>query len=259
LASNTGYAKGNNIGAAAALGRYLVTLNNDVAVTPEWLKQPADLFGTHPEIGVVSCRQMNYFRKEIVDCLFAVSGPRIYPREFQRGKTYDPIPPSFVMSAGGASAIYRRDAFLSVGGFDEDFFAYREESDLCLRLLKRGWKCAFAPASVVYHKASYSFNRKALLQRYFLERNSLLYVAKNIMILEIIRHIPWFILGEIKDIARHIFIYHGKGAYFRARIDALRYIRSHWQDFARERRLSQNYSHYYNNLRTRSFIPLDEH
>jgi GT2 family glycosyltransferase len=51
----------------------------------------------------------------------------------------------------GAVLVVRRKAFLDVGGFDEDFFFYAEEADLCIRMCKAGWQVKFFPDSLVTH------------------------------------------------------------------------------------------------------------
>jgi len=59
-----------------------------------------------------------------------------------------------IFSPCAAAALYRRDALLKVGGFDEDFFCYTEDVDLGFRLRLRGYRCMYVPKSIVYHVGS---------------------------------------------------------------------------------------------------------
>jgi N-acetylglucosaminyl-diphospho-decaprenol L-rhamnosyltransferase len=69
----------------------------------------------------------------------------------------------------GAALVIRRSAFDEVGGFDETFFMYYEEVDLCLRMRERGWQILFAPVTTVTHAsgASTSQHRAAMHARWY--------------------------------------------------------------------------------------------
>jgi hypothetical protein len=66
-----------------------------------------------------------------------------------------------------------------VGGFDEDFFLYSEDTDLGLRARWAGWKCVYAPEAVVIHRYSHSAGRASPLKAYYVERNRLYLIVKN--------------------------------------------------------------------------------
>jgi GT2 family glycosyltransferase len=66
-----------------------------------------------------------------------------------------------------------------IGGFDEDFFLYCEDTDLGLRARWAGWRCLYVPGAVVYHRYSHSAGRASALKAYYVERNRLFVVAKN--------------------------------------------------------------------------------
>ena len=76
--------------------------------------------------------------------------------------------------------IVRRDYFIELGGFDEDYFAYFEDTDLCWRAWLRGYKCVYVPSSIVYHKFGGSWGRRKSPIRIFLgTRNRLYNLIKN--------------------------------------------------------------------------------
>jgi GT2 family glycosyltransferase len=66
-----------------------------------------------------------------------------------------------------------------LGGFDEDFFLYCEDTDLGLRARWAGWKCWYTPDAVVYHHYSHTAGRASWLKAYYVERNRLFLLVKN--------------------------------------------------------------------------------
>ena len=66
-----------------------------------------------------------------------------------------------------------------IGGFDDDFFLYCEDTDLGLRARWAGWKCLYVPEAVVEHHYSHSAGRASPLKAYYVERNRLFVLVKN--------------------------------------------------------------------------------
>jgi GT2 family glycosyltransferase len=81
--------------------------------------------------------------------------------------------------ASGSAAVYRRTMLEDVGGFDERFFLYCEDTDLGLRARWRGWKCVYTPLAVVEHHYSHTAGDASPLKAYLVERNRLFVLAKN--------------------------------------------------------------------------------
>jgi GT2 family glycosyltransferase len=85
--------------------------------------------------------------------------------------------PGDVFGACAGAALYRRDAVLAVGGFDERYFAYLEDADLALRLRLEGWTCAYEPA-IALHAGEGSSHQLSGGHHYYVARNTVLLVAK---------------------------------------------------------------------------------
>lgn len=144
LSENLGFGAGNNRGVAAGTAPFVVLVNNDVDVEPEFLEfavQPLwedDLVGavaaltTRPGTGLV-----DQFGIELDAGLCA----------YARGTGQDPVRLAVGPLAApcGAAVAYRRTAYEQSSGFDEQLFAYSEDLDLGLRLLDAGWRFAEAP------------------------------------------------------------------------------------------------------------------
>ncbi len=82
-------------------------------------------------------------------------------------------------SVDGSHLFIRRAAWLELGGFDEDFFAYYEETDLCARALAAGWRVIYEPAMVVWHSRGLSSDRVRLRRSFWARRNRLTWIAKH--------------------------------------------------------------------------------
>lgn len=189
---NLGYAGGNNFGIVKAKGKYFATVNNDIIVDPGWLNDPVFSFEADDEIGIVSCRQMDYWHRELVDTLFGTVPPNFAPYHVGALESYDSLIKyhhgGLVLIANGASAIYRRKCIDDIGIFDAAYFAYHEESDLCLRGFLNGWKCLYVPSAVVYHRHGYSFNKQKGMSFYLSERNRYWFTYKFFPVTTILKH-----------------------------------------------------------------------
>lgn len=79
----------------------------------------------------------------------------------------------------GASMFVRVDAVRDAGLFDESYFLYREETDWCIELRKRGWKLFYCPESIVWHKEGRSVGYKSPMHDYYAVRNMLFLIEKH--------------------------------------------------------------------------------
>jgi len=186
---NYGYAKGNNIGIKAAKGKYIATLNNDIIVEKTWLDEVIDFFENHTDVGIISCRQMNYYQKDVIDSFFSYISLGLTFEQYGHNQIYRYHPRCYVSGANGASAIYRKELLDQLNGFKEIYFAYNEESDLCIRSIYKGWKCIFIPSAIVYHKGGYSFYKNRNKRYFLIERNRYLFILQNYSLRIILKNI----------------------------------------------------------------------
>ena len=199
---NTGFAKGNNIGFSRARGKYIAVLNNDTTVDLKWLNNPIQFLEQDDRIGIISCRQMNFYNHDLIDVLYHTISKDLSFYPFGRGVRIDDLPealkPGFVLSASGGSAIYRKIMIDEIGGFDERLFAYGEDADLSMRAYINGWKCLYVPSAVVYHKGSASFSKSPETISFYGRRNKMLLRYKYFSWLLHFRYLPWIINEEKK-------------------------------------------------------------
>ena len=187
LDKNHGFAGGNNRGIKIAQGKYVALINNDAVASPQWISSLVATAESDANIGAVASVVIDGNRPEVLDSCgvgIALDG---MSRQAMRGM---PVPqltqPKEVLLFSGCACLLKREALKEVGLFDEDFFAYCEDTDLGLRLRRAGWKIVVAPGAYVQHFYSMTGGKFSLQKIYWVERNHLWVAIKNF---------PWFLLA----------------------------------------------------------------
>lgn len=160
-ASNQGFARGNNLGLAAAAGRYLMLLNSDTEVQPGALGALVTFMEAHPEAGACgpmllnsdgslqpSGRNLPTLGSVLLDMtkLHRLARRNLYA---QRGRDYSQAAQVGELSA--AALLVRRAVYARVGGLDPAFFAYYEDVDWCKRIGDAGYAIWYVPEAKVLH------------------------------------------------------------------------------------------------------------
>lgn len=182
-ARNLGFAGGNNLGIAQAKGKYLLFLNNDTEVEPDFLEPLVALFETNPKAGIASPK-IKYFDGEH---LIQYAGSRginpwtgrsitIGHLEADQGQHNSS---ALTALADGAAMMVPRRVLEAVGLMPELYFLYYEELDWCERIKDSGFTCHYVAESTVYHKESVSVGKSSVLKTYYMNRNRLLFIRRN--------------------------------------------------------------------------------
>ncbi len=189
---NHGFAKGNNLGAREANGKWLALLNPDAVADPNWLAEIHHATERHADCRVFACSQINMDEPNLLDgagdAYFAFGIP--WRGGFEHPISALPNEDSQCFSPCGASAVYERDLFLSLGGFDERFFCYCEDVDLGMRLQMSDEKCVFLPEALVHHKGSATSGRYSYFTMYHGFRNRTWAYLKNMPLVVLLLTLP---------------------------------------------------------------------
>jgi GT2 family glycosyltransferase len=157
FSDNRGFSRAFNRGVRRTAGAFVLSLNPDVTVRPGFISAMVHAADRDARIGMVAPKLLRADDPAVLDstCLCIDRRRRPYDRgqgEVDRGQ-YDARGDGF--GACGAAALYRRtmldDLALDGEYFDEDFFAYCEDTDLAWRAQLRGWRCVYAPRAVATH------------------------------------------------------------------------------------------------------------
>ncbi|NOX38923.1 MAG: tetratricopeptide repeat protein [Calditrichaeota bacterium] len=155
---NLKYAGGCNLGAHRAKGKYLVFLNNDTEPEPGWLKQAIRVFQEEPNVGVLGAKLL-YPDRTIQHCGIEFQNSKIehnfiWPfHRYRHAKEDNPLVNrrEDVHAVTGACLFIPRKLFQQVGGFDESYGMYFEDTDLCFKVRRKGKRVVYDPDIVVIH------------------------------------------------------------------------------------------------------------
>ena len=187
--ANRGYSRAYNIAFNHARGKYVVLLNNDVRVDPDWLQPMVDLAEKDHKIGalqpkILSMTDPGYFEYA------GASGGYIdrYGYPFLRGRIFFTIEPDEgqyqdeqeVFWTSGAAMFLRKDAIEKSLNLDEDFVHHMEEIDLCWRLHLSGFRLMVVPRSVIWHYAGATIKSDSYMKLYWNHRNNIFMMIKNL-------------------------------------------------------------------------------
>ena len=181
---NLGFAGGNNVGIRAALERgadFIFLLNNDTTVAPDLLDALVGAAQRAPRLGISGPTMFYADEPQTVwSCGGMVDGQgRVsHPHQGEKDPTGTRFAPRETDYIVGCGLLVRRDVLEQIGLFDERFFLYFEETDLCARARAAGWEVK-TTAGRLWHKISRATGRDSPGTLYYMRRNQLLYLARN--------------------------------------------------------------------------------
>lgn len=203
IKKNRGFAGGNNYGIARARGKYVLLLNNDTKVTKNFLTPLVDALEGDLSIGAAQPQMRSMKNPLLLDSVasFYTSSGFLYHYGYYQKHTkkqYQHRLPAY--SIKGACFFIRRDLYMKLGGLDEDFVCYVEESDLCHRILLFGKKIVYIPESYIYHwgGGDMLIMEKNETTAFRTVRNRFYSYIKNLSLLELIKVLPiHFVASEV--------------------------------------------------------------
>lgn len=192
---NLGFGGGNNWAAREAEGEYLAFINPDTTVEPDWLYRLVEAL-QDPQVGIATPKILMMSQPDRIN----TCGNDVHYTGYGylRGwsQPADSMnTPERVFSVSGAAFLIRKDLFLQLGGFDENFApAYVEDTDLSWRAMLLGYTAVYVPASVVYHDYTMGFGPE---KYHWLERNRYQMILKNYDWRTYLLLLPALLLSEV--------------------------------------------------------------
>ena len=176
---NAGFGAAVNQGIRTSQSPYVATLNDDAVAHPGWLDAMVRALESRPDAGMAAS-QVRFFGEDRLDSAGMLIARDGSSKQRGHGRPPEDFPVlEEVLFPSGSAALYRRAMLEQVGGFDDLFFLYCEDTDLGLRARWAGWKCLYVPAAVVEHHYSHSAGAASGLKAYYVERNRLFVLLKN--------------------------------------------------------------------------------
>jgi GT2 family glycosyltransferase len=222
LKQNEGFSAANNIGAQLAAGRWLAFLNSDAFAAPDWLGNLVKVAEANHLYQFFASRILLARDNTLIDAngdVYHVSG-NAWHRDHNQPASLSHLEPDEIFSACAAAALYSREAFLQVGGFDKDFFSYHEDVDLGFRLRLQGYRCLFVPEAIVEHVGAITFGVESNFTIYHVHRNLVWCYWANMPGNYVWRYFPAYLAGNLIFFIYYLLRGQGK-AILKARWDAL--------------------------------------
>jgi N-acetylglucosaminyl-diphospho-decaprenol L-rhamnosyltransferase len=199
LEVNLGFGRACNIGVAASSGSFIFLLNPDAVASPHALKKVIAFLEDHPQAGIVGASLTDLLGQPlesmgdrpsllrlVLEKPIAWLAKRVGPRGLFRmligrvsTKFRLPSEPELVPWVSGAALCCRRSTWEEIRGFDEKFFLYYEDVDLCLRASQAGWGVWHVPDAVVEHQSGASFGGDVYKQKTIYYANQYYFFRKH--------------------------------------------------------------------------------
>jgi len=236
LPRNLGFSEGNNIGFRIARGRYVALLNNDTKVDPSWLRELVQVMGADSRVGVAQSKLIFMHDPRIIEGAGAFVDRCGYGFERSLEEDvgqYNQVEETFY--ANGAAMMVRRSAVEDIDRnrelFDEAYFIYYEDVDLCWRMKLRGYKTVFVPKSVVFHLRASSSSRIPEASIYHHCKNRIMSLIKNYDLQNLVIYISTLLVLESIRAFLHLVKGHLRYAIpiFRAMVYNLKNLKTTWR------------------------------
>jgi GT2 family glycosyltransferase len=189
---NTGYAHAVNQAIEKASGDFLLILNPDTVILTGALERTVRFMLDHDDVGIVGCKILNpdhslqsscrsfpslsafFYENAYLDKIFPRS--KVFGKPYMSYFSYDSVMPVDVVL--GAFMMIRREAVRRIGGFDERFFMYAEETDYCYRAKSAGWSVYYYPGASIVHVGGESTKQESLKMFIELHKSHHRFIAK---------------------------------------------------------------------------------
>ena len=197
--TNRGFAAANNQAIRATDSEFVVTLNNDTEVAPEWLGELVQAVEADRKVGACASRMLFAHRPEMINSAGIALDRAGIAWDWRGGEADDreEQEPVGVFGACAGAALYRRAMLEEIGLFDEDFFMYLEDVDLAWRAQWAGWRALSVPTARVLHYHSGTSGEGSPFKNRLLGRNKVWLIAKNYPWPQLLWYLPLILLYDL--------------------------------------------------------------
>jgi len=200
---NLGFGAANNAGIRAACGEYLMMLNNDTRLEPECIEELVKSIDKDNKFGACASKILLEYEDNLLDVggiAVCVDGLSIGRGRLESGDKFNEEEEVFF--ASDCACLYKKemleDIKLTNEVYDEDFFAYADETDMGWRAQLAGWKCIYNPRAIVHHLHSASSGHYSSFKAFLVERNRIWVAVKGLPV-------PFLIWGAFYTISRYFY------------------------------------------------------
>lgn len=212
LEKNLGFGGGANAALKRIKSGYIAFVNNDVIVTKNWLDPIISYMERNPEVGICQPKIKDFNKKDFFEYAGAAGGfMDVYGFPFTRGRIFFTVEKDYGQYDdlvdivwAGVVIVTKKEVIDKVGYYDEIFYLYAEEADLCWRIHHAGFRIVYIPNSFIYH---YGKKKNIVHKTFFSHRNGLIMLIKNYSNFELIRYLPARLAFDFIAFFYYLFVY----------------------------------------------------
>ncbi len=212
---NEGFSRAHNQAMRISSGEYILPLNFDIILTPQFVEEMVKTIEMAPDIGMVS-GNLYALRKgehpKIIDST-GITMKGMFPADRGQNQVdhgqYNEM--EYIFGPSGAAPLYRRAMLedIAIGGeyFDEDYYLYVEDVDLCWRAQLCGWKALYTPRAVAFHKRGATREMSQEMKKEYIllgHRNRYWSIIKNALPQNLFRNVLWILIVELRFYVSHL-------------------------------------------------------
>jgi GT2 family glycosyltransferase len=203
---NLGFSRAVNIGIRQCAGKYILLLNPDTRLKNNAAMILARYLDDQPDVGIVgskilnnngsvqfSCRSFPSYKTAFFNRYSLLT--KLFPKNKYSNEYFNPVgshdKPIEVDWLSGSCMMIRKQALDTVGLFDENFFMYCEDVDICRRMKSHGWKVVYYPHAVVYHSIGLSSAHNKIQTTIERHKSMWVYYKKHLRHYKIVDIIIW--------------------------------------------------------------------
>ena len=231
---NRGFGAACNLGAGLARGAYLAFLNPDTVVESGWLDELTRALEETPDAALATSKVLLLDAPDRINAAGNDShftGVTLCRGAGQPRWRFDER--EEVSAVSGAAFALRRSVFAALGGFDESFFLYLEDTDLSWRARLAGYRCLYVPSSIVYHAYVLHFGPRKTFDQ---ERNRYRMLLKTLRWRTFLVLAPSLLLAELVTWG---FVLLADRRHLTNKLSAYAWIVEHWSEIRDARRHTQ--------------------
>jgi GT2 family glycosyltransferase len=180
---NLGFTGGNNLAMNVATGDFILLLNNDTEVPPDFLEPLLKTFADHPDAGIVSPKIIYFHTDKLIQYAgtnainpYTCRGYTIGYKETDKGQ-YNEVRKTDL--AHGACMLIKREVLDKVGMLHDKFFIYYEEYDYCEMAKRAGFSIYYNGFTYILHKESVSVGKFSPFKAHYMAKNRVLFARRN--------------------------------------------------------------------------------
>lgn len=193
LKENIGFSPAMNLAIKESRGEYLILLNNDTEIDKNCLNFLVESADRHQDVGMIAAKMLNFHNRKLIDSAGDYIDEVGHANNIGLGEYDSPRfnVPGYIFLVTGGGSLFKKKVFDQVGLFDNDYFAYFEDVDICFRAQIAGFKAWYEPRAIIYHIHKATSRKNTAFTEYLQFRNMTMTIIKDFPMSLMLKNFNW--------------------------------------------------------------------